>query len=204
MPTDGTFTIDLLDDRDERARLDELDAYLGVEDASRVVTVRASLERWDDLVRALCELRGRGVLAQVDLVGPVTLAEATLLDHFRFLAAWDQCSLGNVLGIVDRWLPDAHRQALQQEARFEARFFREWATAAVEPRLARYPALPWRRFLRNVNEENYRFAEACILQQNDPPALLAAIERLMEAKRRTVNLFPKKWAKNKKAEEATP
>lgn len=204
MPTDGSFALDLLDGQDGPSRLRALDAFLAGEHASRVVAVRASLEGWSDLVNTLCELRGRGVLPLVELVGAPAVTDATLLERFRFLADWDQCSLGNVLGVVARWLPDAHRRALEQEARLEARFFREWAAAAVEPRLARYPALPWRRFLRNVNEENYRFAQAVVVEQNNPPALTEALKALLDAKRKTVNLFPKKFDRAKRSEEATP
>ena len=205
MPTDANFSLDLLDGRDEGLRLRELDTFLLLENASRVVALQASLDRWPELVRSLCELRGRGVLPLVGLVkGESVHPDALLLERFRFLADWDQCSLANVLGVVSRWLPDAFRSTLDQEAKLEARFFREWAAAAAEPRLGRYPALPWRRFMRNVNEENYRFAEACVLEQNDPPALAEAVKRLLEAKRKTVNLFPKKFDRPKRTEEVSP
>jgi len=199
MPTE--FFLDLADGSANAERLGALDRRLAEPDASRIVPVQASLDRWPELVQLLCDLRGRGAMPLVQVSGGSALPDATLLERFRFLSAWDQCLLANVLVVVDRFLPDAHRKALEQESRIEAKFFREWATAATE-RLGRYPALPWRRFIRNVNEENYRFAEACVMAQNDPSALGEAVKRLLDAKRKAVNIFPKKWnARNRPAFE---
>ncbi len=200
MPTE--FSLDLGDGIVPEDRLADLDRHLAEPDVPRIVPVQASLERWSALVQLLCDLRSRGVMPLVQVSGGNSLSDAAVLERFRFLSAWDQCLLANVLVVVERFLPDAYRTALQQESRIEAKFFREWATAATE-RLGRYPALPWRRFIRNVNEENYRFAEACVLAQNEPPALGEAVKRLLEAKRKTVNIFPKKFnARNREAPAA--
>lgn len=197
MPTEPDLRFDLGDEATLVECLTALDDRLASSDVARVVTARASFERWPELVRFLCELRGRGVMPLVTFESAPAVDERTLIDRLRFLADWDQCSLENVLVVVDRWLPDACRSAVAHEARIEALFFREWAAAASDARLTRYPALPWRRFLRNVNEENFRFAEACVLSQNDPAALTEAVRGLLELKRKTVNRFPKKWGRTK-------
>ena len=177
------------------SRLDRLDA-----ERSPVVTVRASLTNFDRVRAALCRLRASNVQAILLLRrGEVALDEDEAMEVFSWLRLWDQFLVHNFLVVCGEWIPAEFLPRLEQEGKLELMWFREYSAALADPRLHRYPPLPWRRFLRRLNDENYEFVVSFLELAARPATpdnrelLRAYLASFLEAKKKVVSLFPKRW-----------
>jgi hypothetical protein len=165
-----------------------------------IVTLTTSLSDFDRIRTALLALRSANI-------SPVLLLqrqEALLEDEeiaaiFRFLRDQDQLVLVNFLEICGEWVAPQFQKVLQTEAKIELKWFREWMSAASDRRIHKYPGLPWRRFIRQIMAENYSFAIDFLrlAGADNTPENQAATEKrlreLLEAKKKVVCIFPKRW-----------
>ncbi|MBY0371673.1 hypothetical protein K2X33_13385, partial [bacterium] len=114
-------------------------------DKAALVRLAASPEQVDSLRETLMALRASGISPLLTLRrGTAELDRETLLAFFGFLRDWDQLLLRNMLELVIDRVPEKYRPNLAVEARTEAKWFQEWLTAVADPRIHRYPGLPWR------------------------------------------------------------
>lgn len=157
-----------------------------------LATLAASPEHVVYLRDALMALRASGISPLLTLRrGSETHDRETLLQFFALLRDWDQLLLRNMLELIGDRVPEKFRPNLAFEARTEAKWFQEWLTAVSDPRIHRYPGLPWRSFLRKVNAENFDFARALL---SDEP-LEERVTQFLIAKKKTICIFPKNWNK---------
>jgi hypothetical protein len=165
-----------------------------------LVGVQASIRNWDKIEAAICSLRSANVSALLALrkTGEV-LEDEEILYLFGVLRDWDQLTLQNFLEVCGDWIPQEFQETLKTEARIELKWAKEWLTAASDQRITKYPALPWRSFTRKIVTENYQFAVKFLELAAAPatPENLAAIHKhitdFVEAKKKVVCIFPKKW-----------
>ncbi len=161
-----------------------------------LVTVAASIEKLEAIRQAFCSLRASGIsslllLRKVDI--PLTTEE--VLAIFAFLRDWDQLLLRNLLEIASDKIPAGFLPHLVAEAKTEFKWFQEWQTAVSDPRIHRYPGLPWRSFLRKVNAENFAFAQAILRDDSGHEVLDATVKSFLIGKKKTICIFPKNWGK---------
>lgn len=147
------------------------------------------------LEAALCDARALGVGVVLTVLAAEDTGAAALID---FLRDWDQLSLSNAIEACARYLPAAALPVLREHATIESKWFEQWHMALGDPRFARYPNLPWRRFLRRINEENHRFFRSWLDDQafqfaSDDPMAAGRIRAFLATKQKTVSLFPKRW-----------
>lgn len=154
----------------------------------------------DELKDVLCRLRAEGVAFLVLLKGGSELVdESETLKVFATLRDWDQLLVRNILELCIGWIPAAYHDVLRAEAKTELKWFEQWQSAAIDPRIHRYPALPWRSFLRKINAENYEFISELMeltLKPATPETQKATADRIkafLEAKKKTICIFPKRW-----------
>ncbi len=190
MSTEPQLDLDL-----DRLSSEELPARMGLLEASKqsLVTVGASVHRREAIREALLALRAAGVSSLLVLrrdSAPIDSIES--LDFLAFLRDWDQLLLRNILELGADRVPAKYLAALEVEARTELKWFQEWQTAVSDPRIHRYPGLPWRSFLRKVNAENFTFAEHLLMGS---PDLEPRIEVFLVGKKKTICVFPKNWGK---------
>ncbi len=160
-----------------------------------LATVAASPINREGITEGLCALRASGIsplllLRQSD----PTWSVDQVLSFLEFLRDWDQLLLRNVLEVVHGRAHEKYLPALQVEAKIELKWFQEWQTAVADPRIHRYPGLPWRSFLRKVNAENFEFAFV-LLSEEAGPELDAKVEEFLKGKKKTICVFPKNWSK---------
>lgn len=154
-----------------------------------------------ECTEVLCALRAAGISVLLLISAEDSLLEDEELQGvFYWLRNWDQLLLRNFLETCGDWVPQEHLAVLSQESRTEFKWFQEWQTALADPRVHKYPGLPWRSFLRKVNSENFRFAEdflrmvALNASDENRAALDARIRSFLEAKKKVICVFPKKWS----------
>jgi len=167
------------------------------------VTLRASVRDWDRIQSAILMCRAANISvvlllkAEAEAEGTVVPMEE-LPELLGLLRLWGQCLLHNILVLLRPAIPAGAIRALGAEAKIELMWFREWGTASSDARVHRYPGLPWRSFMRNVNEENFAFAVRLLeLEAREgepaPEAETAqAITEFLAAKKKVVNIFPKR------------
>src|SRR5690606_9168858 len=115
------------------------------------------------------------------------------------LRDWDQLFVENFLAVCEAWVPQEFQQALRTEAKIELKWAKEWMTAASDQRIHKYPGLPWRSFLRKIMAENYDFAmkflelTAAAATDENVKKMVAHIQGFLEAKKKVVCVFPKRW-----------
>jgi hypothetical protein len=168
-----------------------------------IVTCRpASIERAG---RVLLDLRAHGSAGLLMIDGRDSLLDDNeLAVLFGCLRDWDQCLLRNILEVCLEWIPQGYHAQLTQEARTELKWLQEWQTATADPRLHKYPTLPWRSFIRRINQENFAFASLLLELVAAPslPETRAALDQLLTAflddKKKAVCLFPKHKARPEK------
>jgi hypothetical protein len=158
-----------------------------------LLTLGTSARDWDQVRDTLCSARASGLsvlllLEQVDSTRPVH----EVLVLLASLRDWDQLLLRNFLEVCSARVPEKYLPALQHEAKIELKWFQEWQTALSDPRIHRYPGLPWRSFLRKVNAENYAFAKALLESTTEDARLL---EGFLMSKKKTICVFPKNWSR---------
>lgn len=165
----------------------------------RLVTLTCSPVHVDRAKQALLGLRAEGVPSVLLLN-----ARQSLLDDeemavlFTFLHDWDQLLLRNILELCLDWIPKEFQVALQQEARTELKWFQEWQLAANDPRVHKYPGMPWRSFIRRINAENRAFAGeflrliALPSTPENQQALGKTLQEFLTTKKKVVSVFPKR------------
>ncbi|MFM8270593.1 MAG: hypothetical protein ACKN9V_10435, partial [Pseudomonadota bacterium] len=124
-----------------------------------LVGIHASIDSWDKIEAAICSLRSANLSALLALQKSADiLNDDEILYLFGVLRDWDQLTLQNFLEVCGDWIPQEFQEILKNEAKIELKWAKEWLTAVSDPRITKYPALPWRSFTRKIVAENYRFA----------------------------------------------
>lgn len=164
------------------------------------VTLTASPPHWDVVREALPRLRAAGIAAVLLVKKPSEpLFDEEITALFDYLKLWDQFLLHNVLEACPEKFPKGAVSALSHEAKLELKWITEWAAASADPRVHKYPGLPWRRFIRKINDENYAFVIRFLEHMKGPEtqenveAAKQLFRAFLEEKKKVVNLFPKKW-----------
>jgi hypothetical protein len=157
-----------------------------------LITLETSARNWEEVQGTLCSIRASGlsVLLLLDQASQDRSAQEILL-LLSNLRSWDQLLLRNLLQVAASHIDAKFLPFLQQEAKIEMKWFQEWQTALTDPRIHRYPGLPWRSFLRKVNAENFAFAKALLEGKGADDRLL---EDFLKSKRKTICIFPKNWS----------
>ena len=162
-----------------------------------VVTLTSSLWNWDKIKGLLLALRAANI-APVLLLrrGDDSLEDDELAVVLEFLRVNDQFLLHNFLELCGEWVPQNALPLLQNEAKIELKWFKEWSVAVSDPN---YPGLPWRRFIRKINGENYAFVIRFLELIQAPSSaennerLKAHLKAFLEEKKKVVNIFPKRF-----------
>ncbi len=161
-----------------------------------LATLAASVDNIDRAKETLCALRAAGISPLLLLRKPSEpLNKESLLAIFGFLRDWDQLLLRNLLELGEHYVPSKYLPLLHPEARTEMKWFQEWQTAVADPRIHRYPGLPWRSFLRKVNAENYAFVQNVLRDDTGADRLDSLVEEFLKGKKKTICIFPKNWGK---------
>ena len=167
-----------------------------------LVTLTASVDSWDKIRAMLCALRASNISALLLLKrGQLLLEDQEISAVFNFLREWDQLLLQNILEICEGWIPQAFLPSLHSEAKIELKWFQEWLSASTDSRIHKYPGLPWRSFIRKITQENYQFATrflelvALPATESNVKAVQDHFKAFLEAKKKVVCVFPKRWAK---------
>jgi hypothetical protein len=159
----------------------------------KVIPLSTSVRAWKETRAALLELRALGYSALVHLKEGEENSES--FEVLEELCAWDQLSLRNVLVLMRKKIPESFFESLRLEAKIEEKWFSEWNQALQDPRLHKYPGLPWRRFIRKANRENLDFAKK--IEAVSGGDCENAVTEFLLLKKKAVNIFPKKWSANK-------
>lgn len=161
-----------------------------------LATLASSATNVERMKETLCALRASGISPLLLVRKPATaLSKDAILELFGFLRDWDQLLLKNMLEIAGDCIPAKYLPVLHQEARTEMKWFQEWQTAVADPRIHRYPGLPWRSFLRKVNAENSIFAKSILRDDTAENQLEGLVEEFLKGKKKTICIFPKNWGK---------
>jgi len=167
-----------------------------------LVTMVSSVNEGDKIRAMLSALRASNISGILLLKrSGEPLEDEEVLGIFAFLREWDQLLLLNVLELAESWIPQVFLAPLQQEAKVELKWFKEWLTASSDARIHKYPGLPWRRFIRKIISENYIFTAnlaqliALPATEENVRAVGEHFNRFLEEKRKVVSLFPKRWEK---------
>jgi hypothetical protein len=161
-----------------------------------LATVAASTGNSESIKDTLCSLRASGI-SPLLLVrkGFAKWPTEEILAFFGFLRDWDQLLLRNLTELAGDRIPAPFQATLAQEAKTELKWFQEWQTAVADPRIHRYPGLPWRSFLRKVNAENFAFAQDLLRDDATLESLDVRIRGFLVGKKKTICVFPKNWGK---------
>ncbi len=197
----------LLFDLDAIADSALLPAMEAGEDGNRaLVRLSGSVAVWDRLKILMPQLRASGVAVVLSLKkGTAEISEERLTEIFSCLKLWDQFTLQNLLELSGHWLLPQFFTPLQQESRLEMKWFEEWSTAAADTRLHKYPNLPWRRFIRKANDENYHFFTKLLTEwgvgsDDEEVRVGSVVAEFLKEKRKAVNIFPKRFNKKEKSQ----
>lgn len=165
-----------------------------------IVYLEAELASFDRARSSLCLLRASNLspilLLKVVEPPPTDIEIETVIP---FLRDWDQLFLFNILALFQSRLPVGLLRDLEIEAKIELKWFREWLVANQDPRLSRYPGLPWRSFIRKVIQENFAFCQT-LMQVEDVEAERASLENtvrgFLKSRKKAICFFPKKWSQS--------
>lgn len=167
-----------------------------------LVTLNGSVESWEKMMSVLLTLRASNISAVLMLKKSENFLEDEEIQFlFSFLRDWDQLFLNNFLQICEEWVPKEFQETLRTEAKIELKWAREWLMASSDQRIHKYPGLPWRRFIRKIVDENYAFATrflelaAAPATSENVQAMIVHIQQLLEAKKKVISIFPKRWSK---------
>lgn len=171
--------------------------------SNRVVTLRFSIDHWEKLVPTLCSLRSSHVSA-IALLKPseAELDDEEYIPFFTLLYEWDQLLLHNFLELCGSWVPNEFLPSLRTEATMELKWFREWLSAISDPEIHKYPALPWRSFIRKTVRENYDFAKRFVELAQSPATegnkqvMKDLLTGLLIKKKKVLCVFPKNWGRS--------
>lgn len=166
-----------------------------------LVHVSGSVRSWEKMKETLCDLRAANLSPILHMKGGVALDDDEITFLFTFMRDWDQMFLHNFLEICGEWVPQEFQSALQTESKIEMKWISEWLTASSDQRISKYPSLPWRSFIRKIVAENYQFAMVFLMLAAAPAteenvsSMHNHIKAFLEAKKKVVCVFPKKWGK---------
>jgi hypothetical protein len=166
-----------------------------------LVNVTGSVQSWEKIKDLLCDLRAVNISPILHIKGGVPLDDDEIVFLFSFLRDWDQLFLHNFLEICGEWVPKEFQTVLQNESKIEMKWISEWLTANGDQRIYKYPSLPWRSFIRKIIGENYQFALVFLMMAAAPAtdenvkAMHDHIRAFLEAKKKVICVFPKKWGK---------
>ncbi|MEZ4749966.1 MAG: hypothetical protein R3B54_04885 [Bdellovibrionota bacterium] len=136
-------------------------------------------------------LRAANIAPLMLVEQPLELPDRAIVrDSVTQLRDWDQLSLQNLFKLCALWIPENFHGALENEARVELKWFKEWVGASQDPRLA-HSGLPWRQFIRKTVAENYAFA--CAVLEAETVVDPSAVEAFLNQKKQAVCIFPKRW-----------
>lgn len=166
-----------------------------------LVNITGSVQSWEKIKDFLCGLRAVNISPILHIKGGVPLDDDEIIFLFSFLRDWDQLFLHNFLEICGEWVPKEFQTVLQNESKIEMKWISEWLTANGDQRIYKYPSLPWRSFIRKIIGENYQFALVFLMMAAAPAtdenvkAMHDHIRAFLEAKKKVICVFPKKWGK---------
>lgn len=157
--------------------------------------VELPIGEWDKIKSALLEVRASNrcaILTLKPIEKEVSLDE--LSGIFDFLRDWDQLTLQNILTLYGNHIPAEFKPELVSEGKMEIMWLRQWLLASVDPRIGKYPGLPWRSYIRKSIRENYLFAEN--LLYGDETNFKSLVEAYLAARKKVLCIFPKNWNKS--------
>jgi hypothetical protein len=164
-----------------------------------ILTFGGPIAHFERIKKLLCSLRAANAPALLFIERPNPPPELSeLVPILEFLKSWDQLTLHNLLQLCYSSIPPKYSLVLAQESKVEIKWFREWLMASYDARIAKYPGLPWRSFMRKIVAENYDFASNILKlrHSSEPlPSTDTLIQNFLAGKKKTVCLFPKKWSK---------
>lgn len=191
---ESEIRLDTIPERDWLPKLIELERG-----GPRLLTLVCSPTHLERAKQALLGLRAEGVPAMLVLDAKNTLLQDEELGRlFEFLNDWDQLTLRNILELCLDWIPREFHTPLQTEARTEFKWVQEWQLAANDPRVHKYPGLPWRSFLRRINHENYVFSTEFLMlialpsTPENKDALETHLKRFLHEKKKAVCIYPRR------------
>lgn len=159
-----------------------------------VVFLQSDLIHADRMKRVLLALRAADIPTILLVRSREPLVMSAAFQQLEFLKQWDQCSLINVMQICQNAIPERFSSVLTAEAKIELKWLQEWWSASQGPRMARYPGLPWRSFIRKINSENFQFARELISEGDSD--LDERMKTFLTNKKKVVCVFPKRWGKD--------
>ena len=178
------------------------DTVPDLETSGPVLTLTSSADNWDRIRSVLCSLRASNASGLLLLKKPEdVLEDEEIVVILDFLREWDQLLLHNVLGLCANCIPAIFMPHLELEAKNELKWFREWLTALCDPRIYRYPGLPWRSFVRKISAENHAFGLKLLDLVSRPASSdnIQAVQNLfsefLENKRKVICVFPTNWGR---------
>jgi hypothetical protein len=160
--------------------------------------IETPIGEWDKVKNALLNVRASNrcaILALKPIDAEVSLDELSTI--FDFLRDWDQLTLQNILTLYGKRIPMEFAPALHTESKMEIMWLRQWLLASVDPRIGKYPGLPWRSYIRKIIRENYLFAEN--LLYGDETNFKSLVEAFLSARKKVLCIFPKNWNKAEKS-----
>lgn len=198
MSTEPTAHFDLESLADDGAVLAALSSTEA--DDRPLIRLVGGVGQWERIKQLMPQLRSANVAVCLSFKKGGEVSEETLTEIFAHLRLWDQFTLHNLLELSGQWLAPQFLKALSQEARFETKWFEEWSTAAADTRLHKYPNLPWRRFIRKANHENYQFFTTLLEEwgkgtDDEEARVGAVVAAFLKEKRKAVNIAPKRFNK---------
>lgn len=175
------------------------------------VQLTVPVQAREKTTEVLCALRSANISVLLLVSAENSLLEDDeMIDLFEWLRTWDQLSLRNFMELCGNWVPQDFGATLEQESKTEFKWFQEWQTAIADPRVHRYPTLPWRSFVRRINHENFSFAldfleiVALPSSEENRNRLQIRAQAFIEAKKKAICIFPKKWGEKMKAKPKVP
>lgn len=167
-----------------------------------LIHLTGSIANWESIQNSLLILRASNKSALLHLKRGVDFLEDDEIQYlFSTLRDWDQLTVENFMEICGEWVPQEFQPILKNEAKIEQKWTEEWLTASTDEKIAKYPGLPWRSFIRKTIGENYQFAvrflelAAAPATEENVALMVSHIKAFLEAKKKVVCVFPKKWGK---------
>ncbi len=178
-----------------------LESFSSQDTGTLLVNVTGSVQSWEKIKDTLCGFRACNISPILSIKSGVPLDDDEITFLFSFLRDWDQLFLHNFLEICGEWVPKEFQGILQNESKIEMKWIGEWLTANNDPRISKYPSLPWRSFVRKIIGENYNFAMVFLMMAAAPAtdenvkSMHSHIQAFLENKKKVVCVFPKRWGK---------
>ncbi|MCB0403671.1 MAG: hypothetical protein KDD51_02725 [Bdellovibrionales bacterium] len=163
-----------------------------------ILYLRVAFESLGRVRRMMLALRAANIAPLMLIEKPLELPDREIVrDAVTKLRDWDQLLLQNLFRMSATWIPENFHAALENEARVELKWFKEWVGASQDPRLA-HSGLPWRQFIRKTVAENFAFG--CAVLEADAMVAPEVVEAFLNQKKQAVCIFPKRW---RRREEST-